>query len=51
MVDVRFEQNLLRINDLLRTGQDGEIILEVQSLLDERKVRTMGTFQKDTEEE
>ncbi len=41
VVDVRFEQNLPRINDLLRTGQDGEIILEVQSLLDEQKVRTI----------
>ncbi len=41
VVDVRFERKLPHINDLLRTGQEEEVILEVQSLLDERQVRTI----------
>ena len=40
-MDVRFTQKLPHINDLLRTGKEGEIILEVQGLLDEWLVRTI----------
>jgi F-type H+-transporting ATPase subunit beta len=41
VVDVRFESNLPVINTLLRTGADGRIMLEVQSQLDGRTVRSI----------
>lgn len=39
VVDARFEHNLPHINTLLRTGRDGEIVIEVLAQLDEHQVR------------
>jgi F-type H+/Na+-transporting ATPase subunit beta len=39
VVEVRFEKNLPPINTLLRTGQDGRIVIEVWSQIDTQKVR------------
>lgn len=41
VVDVRFESRLPAINTLLRTGPEGRIVLEVQSQLDSRTVRSI----------
>jgi F-type H+-transporting ATPase subunit beta len=39
VVDVRFDQHLPPIYSLLRTGDDGRIVIEVQSQLDAHRVR------------
>lgn len=41
IVDVRFDGHLPSINTLLRTGKDGQIILEVYAQLDKHKVRSI----------
>jgi F-type H+-transporting ATPase subunit beta len=39
VVEVRFENHLPPINSLLRTGKDGQIVMEVWAQLDGRRVR------------
>ena len=39
VVDARFEHDLPHINTVLRTGRDGEIVIEVLAQLDEHQVR------------
>ena len=39
VVDARFEHDLPHINTVLRTGRDGEIVIEVLAQIDEHQVR------------